>query len=339
MKEKTDKQALPRVLTIGDTNVDIIMDVGIYPSEGSDRVLDTWQLRLGGSACNTAVVLAKLGVLSSLLSFVGTDDFGDKVFRELSQIPVDETSLRRIEGSTGLMVSLISSDGQRTIVGCRGVNSTAFSCEETVAQLPNYDHIHVSGYTFLVNEQWKSIMEIIRQANSMSIPVSLDPGLEPILRVKQRITEVLPHITMVFPNRLETEAYSGSNNQDQGAREMIEHGAKLVVQKLGSAGCKLYSAKEKTMIRQLCVNDVCNTTGAGDAFDGAFLFSYLSGSSLETAGAFANVVAWLVISAEEGIPGLPKGQQLLDSVSSIEVLTDLGLSEEFSDGFFKKMNE
>ncbi|HJW89475.1 MAG TPA: carbohydrate kinase family protein, partial [Anaerolineales bacterium] len=94
---------MPQVVVLGDINIDVILPVSAYPQTGGEIVSQGGLTSLGGSAANTAVVLAKLGLATRLLGRVGQDAWGEIALGELRVAGVELDHVQRdAQAPTGM---------------------------------------------------------------------------------------------------------------------------------------------------------------------------------------------------------------------------------------------
>ncbi len=80
---------MPQVIALGDINVDFIAHIPQYPQPGEGGVAYQAQLYSGGSAANTALVLARCGISVGLMARVGRDALAAQTLVELLEAGVD----------------------------------------------------------------------------------------------------------------------------------------------------------------------------------------------------------------------------------------------------------
>ena len=114
---------MPDVVALGDVNVDIIAHFASYPDTGEDALASSTEFHCGGSAANTAMALARMGLDVMLISRVGPDSLALKALNSLNEAGVMPGGLQRDAAAmTGLMYVVVTPDGERTILGHRGAN-------------------------------------------------------------------------------------------------------------------------------------------------------------------------------------------------------------------------
>lgn len=316
----------PCALAIGDINIDVILHCGSYPEEGDDVLVKTSDQRLGGSGCNTAVALSKLGISTKILGHIGNDAFGTLARNRLEESDVDATWVSNSHsGTTGWMMILVTPGGQRTIFGYRGCNALPYQDQEVTMVLEGQNLLHISGYTFLEDDQWLSIQKIITAAHARGITISLDPGMESIKKVRERIFSTLPYVDHLFISEFEFSKLVPDRPLQQGCRELLIEGVKSIVLKMGAKGSLLVTKDEEHFepAFDLPEYQVFDTTGAGDCFDAGFLSGQFFGLMPSESMILGNATAYCTITSRCGMEDL-RHQRSLNVVLSNMIRANRG---------------
>jgi ribokinase len=295
----------PSILTVGDINLDIIAPIPFYPQKGGEGVTNRAEIHLGGSATNTAVLLARSGFKTYLLGRIGEDPFGDYALRLLSHTGIDMSLIQRDQNlTTGIMFIVVTPDGERTIFGQRGANVNLEPISLNGTQFANLSWVHVSGYSFLQEPQRSTAMKILEEASALGISTSLDVGICAAFQAREEIEKALNYVKVLFLSAEEARALTGQENPGSAIEYALTRGVRKVAVKLGDEGCLVSDGKNVHKIPALPV-EVVDTTGAGDAFNAGFILGELSGRSIEESGKIGNLfgaLACTVIGAGERLP-------------------------------------
>ncbi len=97
---------------------------------------------------------------------------------------------------------------------------------------------------------------------------------------RDQVTEVMRSVDIVLVNEAELRQYAGVRNLSVAARRVLDLGPRAVVVKKGEYGCSLFAEDRYFAVPAFPLDDVCDPTGAGDSFAGAFMGSLASSSSL-----------------------------------------------------------
>ncbi len=265
------------VLIVGD----VIDDVIVRPLEPVRRGTDT-SARIsaspGGSGANQAVWLAAHGATVRFVGRVGSQDV--ERHRELFVAAGVEPHLvgdRQLP--TGRIVILVDpGDGERTMYTDRGANLALQRQDLPDALLDEVGWLHLSGYSLFEPSVREAVLDLVERARRRAIPLSVDPASTAFLTAVGVPTFLswLAGVTTLFPNLDEGRLLTGAQDPYQVVHELLTH-VEEVVLKLGADGA-LYAVRGGRPVHLPAVAvDVVDTTGAGDAFCGAFLAARMAG--------------------------------------------------------------
>lgn len=292
-------------VTLGDVNVDILARVPSYPPLGGDSLAEKVDIRAGGSAANTAIVLSKFGLSVAIVARVGEDVFADYAVADLREADVSLDCLQREpDATTGLVFAAVTPDGERTFFSCRGANA------RTTPELADQDHIrqaqvlHVSGYALVESPQRDAARQAIEVAHQAGVPVTVDVGVEVMTTEREDMVAMLSMVSMVYANRAAAEWLTGERSAEQAVKALLSRGPEIVGLKLREQGCMIGSDTELLRVPAFTVNPV-DGTGAGDTFDAGLILGRLAGLSLRESGLLANALGALattVVGAGISLP-------------------------------------
>jgi sugar/nucleoside kinase (ribokinase family) len=272
------------VLVVGDLMVVVSGGVERMPRSGENVLLSGPRVHVTGVAANVALNLRALGFHVAIAGAVGEDAPGSQVIDELERGGVDVRLIdRRADAETGAMVVMVEPDGQRTMVGTRGA-SERFELDPTGALAAiRPGHVHVSGYVLIDPVMEERCDALIREAHGRGATCSVD--LEGIAASGRRTP--LERVTILC-NRDEFAAYFGIG--EPTAVSLSEGRSAPIVLKDGAHGCYLIDRDEVTHVPVESVGgQFVDTTGAGDAFDAAFIAACLRGHDPLVACRWGNV--------------------------------------------------
>jgi ribokinase len=284
---------MPDVIALGDLNIDLVAPVPAYPSRGGDSVADRASLHTGGSAVNTAVTLARLGVDVGFIGRIGRDALAAQVMADLADAGVD-TRLVQLDPaiSTGIIFIAVTPDGERTMFSARGANSY------TDPDLLDEDYFvgarwfHFSGYTLLAEPQRSAALYALDLATEVGCQISLDVGVEPALRARNDIQRLLPRVDVILPNETELSLLTGGADLQQGPLRLLEQGVGAVAAKHGASGSEITTRNLRVRLPAFNVSPL-DTTGAGDCFNAGFILGRLVGLDWKAAAVLGNAAGAL----------------------------------------------
>jgi sugar/nucleoside kinase (ribokinase family) len=236
----------------------------------------------GGSAANTVLGLARLGLPGRMLAKVG-DDANGKLYRDNARIAgVDGVAFKTNPVvPTGTCISLVTPDSERTMRTCLGAASTLTPEEISAADFADCTHAHIEGY-MLFNRDLT--LHLLKTAKAAGCTISLDLASYEVVRAA---ADILPGllgdwVDMVFANEDEAAAFVGSADEN-GALDRLGDLCEVAVVKLGQRGALIRRGDERVRVACRTVPAV-DTTGAGDLWAAGFLYGMFTGRSLAASG-------------------------------------------------------
>jgi fructokinase len=278
----------------------------------------------GGAPANVAVCVARLGGKAAFIGKAGDDMFGRFLQSVLKENNVDTRGFRfSKEYSTTLAFVELDKSGERSFAFYRNPGAdTTLKTKEVDLELIKGSGIFHFGSLSMTNEPSRTAtIKSLQYASKNNVTVSYDPNLRPSLWkstevAKKRIKSVIGYADILKISEEELFFLTDEREPEKGTLKIYsEYGTKLILVTLGSKGAFYRfgtETGEKGTFNDLKVID---TTGAGDAFMGAFLFSLadrsivevnkLDRQSIEDILLFSNAAASLCVTKKGGIPAMP----------------------------------
>jgi len=279
------------VAVLGNVNLDVICrPVDEVPRRDSIGFEDGLVVP-GGCGSNVAIQLGQLGVETLLFAVRGDDYSGEILQRSWDQVGVNSNFVKvDSELHTGLSVALVDSDYQPRFLHTPGANEILDGSEINIKGLQTNRtcFLHVAGYFVLpglLDRNFKAILSKVREAD---ISTSLDVVTSPAMENPDPLWEILPEIEVFFCNQSEARLLSNRKDPSEAARWIFEQGPDTVIIKMGAEGCFYLTEKRSAFVPSIPVQNLRDTTGAGDAFAAGFLAARLRGLDLPAACAAGN---------------------------------------------------
>jgi ribokinase len=307
---------MPDVVVLGDTNVDVIGHFASYPAKGQDALAHSSEFHCGGSAANTAVALARMGLEVSLISRVGADPWVWNALNRLEKAGVLLAGLQRDpEAMTGLMYVIVTPDGERTILGHRGANVFTNPNQIREEDIRDARLFHLSGYALLADPQHSAALLALEIACRHGLTMTLDPGMSVPQPVLDEMRALLPVFNILLPNLSEAQRLTGLTLPEDCAGALLAAGVEVVALKLGQDGC-LVASREAQFHMPGFVVEALDTTGAGDLFAAGFIAGFLGDQDWPCTAVLANAMGAMAAARVGAEIPLLMGQQLLDLLHS-----------------------
>ncbi len=244
----------------------------------------------GGSAANAIHGLANLGVETAFLGKVCTDEFGD-FFHEDLIVNKIKPSLLRGKARSGIAMTLISPDSERTFATHLGA-ALELSAEDLSDELfADYNFFHIEGYLV---QNHSLIKTAAKMAKANGLTVSLDLASYNIVEenldfLKELLSE---YIDIVFANEAEAKAFTGQ--EEEAALDILAQYCDIAVVKIGKRGSLIKQGDKKYEIGIIPANCV-DTTGAGDLYAAGFLYGLVNNLPLAECGRIGSILSGKVI--------------------------------------------
>jgi ribokinase len=249
----------PRIVVLGDVMCDVVACHDGPLAVGSDTRSQI-VMRPGGSGASVAAWLAYAGVPVALIGRAGRDAAAEIALRGLEG--VDVRVARDDDRPTGTCVVLVAPGGERTMLPDPGAND-ALMIEDLPADLfDGPEVLHVAGYMLLRPGSSAAALAALERARDAGMRVSVDPSSAAPLRADPAFLARARPVDLLLPNELEHAALG----QLDGVRELVVT--------LGAGGARWTDGVAHAAVPAVPLDDVRDTTGAGDAFAAGFLSAW-----------------------------------------------------------------
>ena len=290
------------VICFGALNVDRLYRVNRIAGRDEESFIIDFKEAPGGSAANTAVGLARLGLKTGFIGKVSANREGKLLLNDFKRQNVDvDGIIVSNEGRSGVAMGYVDTKGDRALYIDPGVNDSLELKEIDLKYAGNTAFLHLTS--FIGEKPFKAQKELVRGLRDVRI--SFDPG-ELYARKGLTVLKLMIERSFVMlPSENELKLLTGKK-YDEGSKILIKKGVSIVAVKLGERGCYVTDGKESYLVEPYKVK-VVDTTGAGDAFCAGFLYGLIKNKDLYECGRLGNFVASHCIekvSAREGLPRL-----------------------------------
>ena len=276
----------------------------------------------GGAPANMLVCAANLGRQVAFVGKVGTDMQGKFLGETLCSAGVDTSGLIMTDDCfTTLAFVTVDERGERSFAFARKPGAdTQLTVEELdMDMLKNAGIFHIGSLSMTDEPARTTTVTAIKAAKAAGALISYDPNYRPLLwasreAAQEQIRSLLPYVDVVKISDDECEITTGHADVREAARYLKEQGVSCAVITLGAKGAFISAERGERMVAGYQAEQVMDTTGAGDAFWGAFLTRIsetgkplrdLTLDELCDCGDFACAAASLCVEKRGGIPAMP----------------------------------
>ncbi len=294
--------ATPHVAVIGSLNLDTMLSVPHFAQPGATVAATGWESRYGGKGANQAIAASRQGATVSLIGCVGDDGSGRAYRGYLSEQGIAADAVQPLESvQTGRAYICVTPQGINTIITASGANGY-LSAEMVLHQhavLENADAVMCQ-----LEVPLEATISALQRAAELGKMTVLNPSpMNPSFPWGQ-----VP-VDFLIVNEHEAAELLGHHVESTGEAltirsQMTDLAVGTLIITRGSAHTFVFSAKQALKVPPPSIQAV-DTTGAGDAFAGAFVVHYAQTHDLLSSVRKANIAGALACSragAQDAIP-------------------------------------
>jgi ribokinase len=288
----------PRVVVVGSINADLVVTVPSLPGPGETVTGGTFARWGGGKGANQAVAAARMGASVTFVGAVGDDELGASAVAELEAEGIEVSGIARVAGvATGVALITVDDAGENSIAVASGANA----CVDGDALALDGD----VGVVLLGHEVPEAaVVAGARAAHAAGWTIVLNPA--PARPVPDEVLAAGPLLT---PNASEACALAGESSPEAAAAALAARTGAPVLVTLGARGALLVDGSSREAIAAPAV-EVVDTTGAGDALNGALAAELARGAALADAARVAVAAASLSTRRAGARGGMPRRDEL-----------------------------
>jgi len=272
------------VLCIGDVMLDVIARINVSPQKinfGSDTA-SRISTSSGGAAGNVAAWLTRTDARSTIVSHVGDDPAGAAIVAEFDALGVSHGDLVIPGETSGVVVVLVDSSGERTMFPDKGANSRLTA--QDLPDLNSFQAVYISGYALLNPLARDGVLAMIEKIKADGLPIYFDPASVGAMKdvADKELHNWFSMMDVLFLNEEESIYLTGSVDIERALNYLLDF-SQVVVIKRGSAGAIAKARGFDSISLPAVAATVVDTTGAGDSFAAGFIASYSKNHDLTAA--------------------------------------------------------
>jgi len=279
------------VIVVGSVNMDLVFTgLSALPLPGETISGRDFVVMPGGKGANQASAAATLGAKVQFVAAVGTDAFGIQAADDLATRGVALDHLKRVDAATGVAAVLIDDSGENSIIIAPGANAhVAASDARAIAETMDGAAVVLA----CLEVPLETVLEWSRIATERAWTFILNPA-----PARELPAELLANTTILTPNETEL-AVLGTVD------DLHTAGVDTVIVTRGGDGASLFAKGQPEHHQPAFFVDPVDTTGAGDAFNGALATAIARGETVAQALEFAAAVGALATRAVGARAALP----------------------------------
>ncbi|SDO38971.1 ribokinase [Alkalicoccus daliensis] len=298
---------MAKIVVAGSYITDLTSRTSHFPKPGETVLGNSFRMGPGGKGGNQAVAAARLGAEVTMVTKVGKDTFGEEALKSFTKENIrTEFIYQSAAAPTGTALITVDQAGENTIVVSPG------ACGEiTKAEIAGASSAIEEAAIILLQ------LEISMEAIEACVQTAFEKGKRIILNpapFQELPEDLLAKIDVITPNETEAEEMTGVQVTDrksaaEAAGILQGKGISTVIITMGRQGCCVADNEELYFLPGVQV-EAKDTTGAGDAFNGAFAYFTAEGLPVKEACERANIAAAISVTKEGTAPAMPTRDEL-----------------------------
>ena len=277
----------------------------------------------GGDTSNAMIAAARSGASAGYFTAVGADRFGRALVELWAAEGVDASKVIVNGGAhTGIYFVTHGPEGHEFSYLRAGSAASRITEADVPADYIGAARLlHVSGISQAISSSAAdAVFAALDIARGRKVKTAYDTNLRlklwPLARARAVIHEAMKSVDIALPGLDDARQLTGLDHPDAIVDFYLRLGARVVALTLGKEGALVSTPQRRERVASIPVEAI-DATGAGDAFDGAFLAEYLETGDPFSAARFANVAAALSTRGYGAVPPLPTRAQTLAALAKM----------------------
>ncbi|WP_297983386.1 carbohydrate kinase family protein [uncultured Methanobrevibacter sp.] len=290
------------LLAVGHTALDYIITVDEFPMANNSAPMKTMKNLDGGAAANVAMIGAKLGLKTGLVSAVGEDFIDSHYHRRMKDLSVDTDAMivSKTENTPTAFVMTNKNQDQISYFYW-GAGKDFHDSAVPRDKIKEFKAVHLATG----DPHFNCKSGIVAKEEERL--VSFDPGQDLGMYSPKKLKEVITHSDILFGNHHEIKRIQDSLGVDING--LMEIGPEIVIKTCGKEGSFVYSVDEGKIEIDSIYRPAVDPTGAGDSYRSGFLSRFINGSSLEESAKFASSVSSFVVEKQGCQTNMPSYEE------------------------------
>lgn len=252
----------------------------------------------GGSAANTVSAIASLGGTPAFIGKIHNDELGKTFKRDIGAAGIDFFTEPLEQGpATGRSIVLVTPDAERSMFTYLGASRklSVHDIDEEIIKASKI--LYLEGYLWDGQSAQKAMVKACKMAKKHGKEVAFSlSDKQCVLRHREEFVKLIKrYVDIVFAN--EDEITTLYNEKDLfNVLDIVKNECKIAAITRNDQGSVVVNGKVKTFVEADSVQNVVDSTGAGDAYAAGFLFGLINGRSLGTCALIGGFAAAEIIS-------------------------------------------
>lgn len=300
-----------KIIGLGVSSIDEFVIVEEFCKPDDKIWIKDFARQCGGVVANFCVGVARMGVKCGFMGSAGDDPNGHEILQNFKNHDIDvEHFFLKKETKSPVNIIVVDSHGSRQILQDQYMEKNVLKADEI---MPEYVAKTEIFHTDAVNvDAARKCMQIAKEAGKK---VSFDLERHVAVYGLNAIKDLLEMTNILLPNRRGALELTKETDVRKAAKKLLGFGPEIVLITMGEEGSLLVTDKGEHRIPIYKVENVVDTTGAGDSFNSAFVSCIYKGMKPMEAADFASAVAALSVT-KVGAQSMPRWKEAEEFIAS-----------------------
>lgn len=321
------------VTSLGEVLIDFT------PADSTGENIARYERNPGGAPANVLAALSRWDKKTAFIGKVGNDQFGDFLKETLASCGINiKGVVGTDDASTTLAFVHLDESGDRTFSFVRnpGADMLLSSSEVNYSIVEKSKIFHFGSISMTNELASDATIKAAKIAKANGVIISFDPNLRIPLwnnleHAKEKILIGLTFANVLKISEEELEFITGTNDLVKGSQQIsLEYGVNIILVTRAEKGCFVRKGDIAVSVAGFPAN-VVDTTGAGDAFLGGFLYQllerncqidHLNEDTIKSMARFANAVGALVTTRKGAILSMPALSEVEEFITKADAVSD-----------------
>ncbi|MHA1451162.1 MAG: carbohydrate kinase family protein [Candidatus Hodarchaeales archaeon] len=265
------------VIGLGEVVVDLLLSIQRFPKPDEKIYVKKTVRQAGGVTANFCVGVARQGLRVAFTGAIG-DDLNGKFLRSklIAENVADEFLFVLPGKKTPVNTVMVTESGEKAILQSEHMKLTLPGADLVTGDvIKRGKHLHLTAINF------DTAFKAVKLAKTGGLTVSLDLESQVVNDYPEKIKDLLSYVDFLMPNKGGACTLTRTDNLKEASKILLSYGPNVVVMTLGEEGVLLTTEGRQERMPAFKVDNVVDTTGAGDAFNAGFIVGLLKGKSLD----------------------------------------------------------
>lgn len=303
------------IITIGEGLVELSATQSLAYATTLDKYF-------GGDTLTTAISASRTGANVGFISKVANDAFRNFLIDGWAAEGLDISNIKIMDGHNGVYFVAGIETGTKEFAYYRKKTAATMLSAKDIDEnyIKSAKAVYATGITQSLSLSAKeAVVEMFKIAKENNVIVAFDPNYDSLLwsreEAKEAFYEVEEYIDVLFVN-VKSDSFElwGIDSCDKLIEGFLDKGIKVVVLKSKDKKGYYVATSSEILFVPFYSDIKKDATGAGDAFNGAFLREYTDDKSPFEAAKFAAIVSGLQVRGIGAIKSIPSAKEVFEAI-------------------------